>query len=407
MHYLLDDPAALLDANLAWDERHGRPLEQFRKPHTKDPSPDRRLRIGYVSPSFCNHVTGRNLLPLWREHDRGEFEIFFYSDVARPDRWTDRFRSLAGNWREIAGRSDEDFAELIARDQIDILVDTAMHMAGNRLVAFARKPAPLQITFGGYPSGTGLAAMDYRISDPYLDPPGESDRFYVEKSLHLPASYWCYDAEGMELSQSPEVGPQPAAVLNRITFGCLNNFCKVSDAALALWARVLDATPGSRLLLLAPPGVARQRVLKFLGDRVDFVESQPRREYLLTYQRIDLGLDTIPYNGHTTSLDSLWMGVPVVTLIGKTAVGRAGFSQLSNLGLSDLAAESPDQFVKIAASLVGDLPRLRRLRWTLRQKMRASPLTDAGKFTRSIEAAYRSVWRQWCESAKIQITVRD
>ncbi|MDP9173999.1 MAG: tetratricopeptide repeat protein [Planctomycetota bacterium] len=393
MHYLADDPAELLRENMDWGLRHARPLKRFWQLHQNDSSPARRLRIGYISADFRNHVLGRNLFPLWREHNREEFEIFFYSDVIRPDSFTEQIRAFADHWKNTVGMSDERLAELIRRDKIDILIDPTMHMAGNRLLVFARKPAPVQITFGGYPSGTGLSAIDYRFTDPYLDPPGETDHYYVEKSVRLPDSYWCYDIDGMEFAQSPEVGPLPAAVLGHITFGCLNNFCKVSDAALELWRKVLDATPKSRMLLLAPEGSARARVMEALGERVEFVPGQPRRKYLETYQRIDVGLDTMPYNGHTTSLDSFWMGVPIVTLVGKTAVARAGWSQLSNLGLAELAAHTEAQYVAMATELAGNPARLRRLRWTLRQKMLASPLADAKRFTKSVEAAYRASWQ--------------
>ena len=189
-----------------------------------------------------------------------------------------------------------------------------------------------------------------------------------------------------------------------ITFGCLNNFCKVNDGCLALWARVLQAVPRSRLLLLAPRGQARDRVLARLQQegiaaaRVEFADKQPRPEYLKLYHQIDLGLDPLPYNGHTTSLDAFWMGVPTLTLLGKTVVGRAGWSQLCNLGLKELAAETPEQYVALAAELAGDLPRLQELRGTLRQRMLQSPLMDANRFARHMEQAYRQMWRRWCLS---------
>ena len=213
----------------------------------------------------------------------------------------------------------------------------------------------------------------------------------------MPDSFWCYDP----LDGQPAVNALPAAERGYITFGCLNNFCKVNPPVLKIWARVLTAVPRSRLVILAGEGTHRQHALDLLAeegvrcDRVKFVPHQPRQQYLKYYHGIDIGLDTVPYNGHTTSLDSLWMGVPVVTLVGPTVVGRAGLSQLMNLGLPKLIAASPEQYVYIAAELAGDPPRLRALRATLRKRMRASPLMDAPRFARNIEAAYRAMW-QWC-----------
>ena len=402
LHYSLEhDAAAILTELRRWNHLHAAPLAASIQPHANDRSPDRRLRIGYVSPDFRNHVVGRNLLPLLREHDHGPFEIFCYSNVARGDAFTEQFRSHADHWRDITQVGDEHAARMIRQDGIDILIDLAGHTAGNRLLVFARKPAPIQATFGGYPGGTGLATMDWRISDPYLDPPGLSETHYVEKIIRLPHSFWCYDPAAMQV-QAMGVGPLPALANGCMTFGCLNNFCKISDPTLALWSRVLKRVANSRLLVMAPPGSARQRLLQTMADlgidaqRIAFVQHQLRQEYLQVYHRIDLGLDTYPYNGHTTSLDSLWMGVPVITLVGERSVGRAGYSQLCNLNLADLAAKDEDEFVKIAAQLAGDLPRLAQLRSSLQERMRRSALTDAAGFARGIQAAYRQMWHAWC-----------
>ena len=253
-----------------------------------------------------------------------------------------------------------------------------------------------------YPGSTGLTAIDYRLSDPFLDPPGTDESIYSEKTVHLPHTFWCYDPlDGRDIS----VNALPAPANGFVTFGCLNNFCKVNDSVLRLWAGVLRAVASSRLLLLAPEGSCRVRTIALLGqegiaaERIEFVAQQPRRKYLELYHRIDLGLDTFPYNGHTTSLDSFWMGVPVVTLVGQTIVGRAGLSQLMNLQLPDLSASGPEQFVRIAAELARDLPRLSELRRTLRSRLEASPLMDAPRFARDIEAAYREMWRKWCAPA--------
>jgi predicted O-linked N-acetylglucosamine transferase (SPINDLY family) len=347
-------------------------------------------------------VVGRNLLPLLRHHDRERFEITCYSQAVSPDAMTLQFQHAADRWRDIAGLTDEQAADLVRRDSIDILVDLALHTAGNRLLVLARKPAPVQVTFAGYPGSTGLGAIDYRLSDPYLDPVGRDESIYSERTIRLPDSFWCYDP--LEFADI-QVNSLPSLRSGVVTFGCLNNFCKVNDDVLALWATVLRQVQTSRLLIMAPVGGPRDRTLQRLAGegvdagRVEFVALQPRGKYLETYHRIDVGVDTFPYNGHTTSLDSLWMGVPVVTLVGNTVAGRAGFSQLSNLGLQELAGHTPEDYVRIAVELARDLPRLAHLRSTLRSRMEQSPLMDAARFARNIEAAYRRTWRTWCESA--------
>jgi predicted O-linked N-acetylglucosamine transferase (SPINDLY family) len=394
------DATAILAEAKRWNELHARPLAGSIKPHANDRSPERRLRIGFVSGDFRNHVVGRNVFPLFREHDRQSFEFFCYSNAQDHDDYTLRFQALADGWRDICEVPDDAVAQIIHDDRIDILVDLSLHSAQNRLLVFARKPAPVQATFAGYPGTTGLEAIDYRLTDPYLDPPGQ-DAFYSERSIRLPHSFWCYDPSAMEVDEYA-VAPLPARRNGYVTFGCLNNFPKVNFPVVQLWAEVLAARTDSRLLMLVPEGEFRRRLLErferlgIAPARIQFVDRQSRADYLRTYDRIDLGLDTIPYNGHTTSLDSLWMGVPVVTLAGRSAVGRAGLSQLSNLGLEQLVARTPEQFVRIAVGMAGDVSRLAELRQNLRERMRQSPLTDARGFTRAIEASLRQMWRAWC-----------
>jgi protein O-GlcNAc transferase len=393
------DPHALGQALRAWAAQHAAPLATRIRPHGNDRNPDRRLRIGYVSPDFRQHVVGRNVLPLLREHDHTACEIFCYSGVMIPDAVTEQFRSYADHWRPCAGLNDTQLAAQIRADQIDILLDLSLHTAGNRLQVFAEKPAPVQVTWAGYPGSTGLSTIDYRLTDPYLDPPGADDAWYVEESVRLPHSFWCYEPP----DDAGPVNALPALDRGYLTFGCLSNFCKVTRPMLRLWAQVLRRVADARLVLLADEGSHRDDVRALLAaegvatDRVSFVPRQNRPEYLATYGSLDLGLDTFPYNGHSTSLDSLWMGVPVVTLVGQTAVARAGLSQLTNLGLAELVAQSPTEFVEISTALAHDLPRLAGLRAALRERMRASPLMDTPRFARDVEAAYRQMWRRWCE----------
>jgi predicted O-linked N-acetylglucosamine transferase (SPINDLY family) len=399
LHYHPDcDGAALGRETRRWNDRHAEPLAIFRQPHANDLDPRRRLRVGYVSPDFCKHALAYVLLPLLSHHDHRQVEVFCYSEVPRPDEMTARLHSCADGWRNTVGLSDEQVADLVRQDRIDILVDLALHTANNRLLVFARKPAPIQVSWLGYPSTTGMSAIDYRLTDPYLDPPGADDSCYAEQSIRLSDTFWCYTSPG----DHPEVNSLPALTNGFVTFGCLSNFCKVNDRVLVLWAKVMGAVPQSRLLLLAPPGPARDRVLAVLRQegiaesRVDFADRLPRERYLELYHRIDLCLDTLPYNGHTTSLDAFWMGVPTISLIGTTAVGRAGFAQLCNLGLPELAARTPQEFTAIAVGLAADLPKLAELRACLRARMRASPLLDGPRFARNIEHVYRDIWQRWC-----------
>jgi predicted O-linked N-acetylglucosamine transferase (SPINDLY family) len=392
------DAQSLYEEHRRWDRRHAEPLRKFLDPHSNDASADRRLRIGYVSPDFRGHPVGRFLLPLLESHDHGSFEIYCYASVRGADGVTDACRAHADAWRDVLGLSDEQVARTIRQDRIDILVDLTMHTAGNRLLVFARKPAPVQVTYLAYCGTTGLGTIDYRLTDPYLDPPGRDEPFYSEQSVRLPETYWCYRPP----IATPPVNALPALEAGHVCFGSLNNFCKATPPALAAWSRLLQAVPGSRLLLHAHPGSHRQRVREFLAgqgisaERLAFIDFLPMAEYFAVYQRIDVALDPFPYGGGTTTCDALWMGLPVVSLAGQTAVGRGGVSILSNLGLPELVARDPEQYVRIAAELAQDLSRLSGLRATLRDRMRASPLMNAPRFARNVEAAYRKMWQRWC-----------
>ena len=390
------------EEHVRWNREIAAPFKPARPVHQNDRSPDRRLRIGYVSPNFCHHPVGTLVLPVLEQHDHGRFEIVCYSDRRSGDEITARTRMCADAWRDTANLSDAQLAELVLRDRVDILVDLALHMAGNRLLVFARKPAPVQVTCLGYPSTTGLETMDYRVSDAYIDPPGDNDQPYSEKPLRLPHGFWCYDPLNSDL----EVSPLPALTNDFITFGCLNNFAKVTGPTLELWAKVMLKVPRSRLMLLAPRGSARQHVCETMSalgidsSRIDFCDRFTFEQYLANYQQFDICLDTIPYPGHTTTRDSLWMGVPVVTLTGTTTVSRGGLSILSNVGLTELIATDTRQYTEIVTGLCNDLPQLASLRATLRERLRNSPLMNARQFARDIESAYRQMWRDWCRPSQ-------
>jgi len=399
------DALAIAREQRRWNECYAAALGQDIQGYANDRNPERRLRIGYVSADFWDHASAHFLLPLLENHDPAQVELFAYAQVLRPDAMTEHFQALFSQWRNTVGLSDEQVAQQIRADQIDVLVDLKLHTGENRLLVFARKPAPVQVTWLGYPGSTGLTAIDYRLSDPYLDPSGMDESIYSEQTVRLPDSFWCYDPlAGRDIP----VNGLPVLANGFITFGCLNNFNKINENLLVLWAQVLRQVDKSRLLLMAPEGAHRQRTVDRLAlegidpGRVEFVPRQPRRDYLQLYHRIDAGLDSFPVNGHTTSLDSFWMGVPVVTLVGPTAMGRAGWCQLSNLGLNELAGHSAEQFVTIAVGLASDLPRLVDLRATLRPRMAASPLMDAPRFAGNIEAAYRRMWHKYCVGEVVQ-----
>jgi predicted O-linked N-acetylglucosamine transferase (SPINDLY family) len=381
-----------------WNQRFSEPLKNFIQPHANDRSPDRRLRIGYVSPDFCSHPVSFFFAPLLEAHDREQFEVFCYANLSKPDHVTERLRNSANAWRDVHAMSHAQLADAIRNDGIDILVDLAMHTGGNRLPTFARKPAPVQVSWLAYPGTTGLEAIDFRLSDVHLDPEGEDETGLGGKIVRLPDCWCCY----APIAEFPEVGPLPAESAGVVTFGSLNQFCKISDELLRSWATLLTSTPHSRLRLICPEGQARERICNLMAahgvmeNRLDLVKPCPWSEYTQLFEKIDIALDSFPCNGMTTTCHSLWMGLPVITHTGSRIVSRASSSLLHAVGLPELVARSEEEYVKIAASLAGDLPRLSELRRTFRGRMRASVLMDAPRFARNIEAAFRSMWRQWC-----------
>jgi predicted O-linked N-acetylglucosamine transferase (SPINDLY family) len=391
-------PADIAREHRAWAERHVAPLTAARAAHENDPEPDRRLRVGYVSPDLREHPVARFILPVLREHDRRRVEVFAYSDVTKPDAVTALVRDHVDRWRDVATLGDAQLADMIRADRIDILVDLAAHSGHNRLLAFARKPAPVQVSYLAYCSTTGVEAIDYRITDPFLDPPGEPTH-YIENSIYLPHCYWCYCAPPLRDPAQPPTERRPGPP----TFGCLNNFAKVTDVTLDLWTRLLRRVPEAQLLVYARAETHRDRVRRALREkgvedsRAVFVGHQSLADYLATYGLIDVALDPHPYGGGTTTCDALWMGVPVVSLAGRTAVSRAGSTLLSNVGLEHLVARSEEQYVALAAALIRDTSGLAALRRELRKRIESSPVMDAKRFARDLEAAFRNAWHAWCE----------
>jgi protein O-GlcNAc transferase len=398
LHFLSQyDPASLLQEHSEWNQKHAKALGENIPPHDNDRSPDRKLRMGYVSADFRQHRVGLSIEPLIARHDRDHFEIACFYNSNTEDLVTDRIRGQVDHWHKIAGLTDAQVVELIRDQKIDILVDLSLHMAANRLLVFARKPAPIQVTYLGYPGTTGLSTIDYRLSDPFLDPEG-TDQWYTEKTIRLPRTYLCWRWN----SKEEPVGALPASAKGYITFGSLNNFCKVTPQVLQTWGLLMSQVPESRLILRCPSEETGQRAKEALMDfgvhpnRLELVGRLPWDEYVQLFNRQDIGLDPFPYPGHMTSLDGLWMGVPVVTLEGKTAASRGGASILQNLGLGELIAQDTKQYVEIGRQLSSDLSRLSSIRASLRNRLRNSPLMDETRFARDVEEAYRRMWRTWC-----------
>jgi len=396
-------PAEIFAEHKRWAQLHAEPLKAVQFSHINVSDPGRRLRIGYVSPDFVHHAVSYFIEPMLAAHDRSQVEVFCYSCVRAPDAVTARLRALSDQWRDIAPLNDEQAAALIREDKIDLLIDLAGHTAHHRLLVFARKPAPVQVTWMGYPNTTGLDTIDYRITDAVSDPPGQTELFYSEKLLRLPGPFSCYRPP----DQAPPVGPLPALKNGYITFGSFNHFAKISPDVLDLWARLLARLPASRLLMkahsLADAETAARVREAFarhgvMSDRLDLRSDELSvAAHLTLYHDVDIALDTFPYNGTTTTCEALWMGVPVVALAGKAHVSRVSASLLTNLGRPEWIAHSESEYIERSIGLAADLAQLAEMRLAQRERMRESPLCDVARFVAQLEDAYRGMWRQWCE----------
>ena len=404
-------PADLLADHRRWAERFAAPLDpgpagMFGR---RDADPARRLRVGYVSADLRSHSVASFIEPLIGAHDRSAVEVFCYSSTIH-DAVTERIRARADAWRETRHLTDAALAELVVQDRIDVLVDLSGHTADHRLLCFARRPAPVQVSYCGYPGTTGLSAIGWRLTDAIADPEGESDAYHTERLWRLPNGFLTYQPELPDLppaSPLPALGPGGPAV----TFGSFNNLSKLNDGVLDLWAAVLGSVPGARLLLkcrgLGDDG-PRSRVSQRLAaaglppDRLVVVPySRTRLEHLAVYNEVDIALDSFPYNGTTTTCEAMWMGVPVVTLKGRAHPGRVGASLLTRMGLHELIAETPEDYAAACARLASDLPGLAALRAGLRTRFAASALGTPAAVARDIEAAYRAMWGAWCATVDV------
>ena len=395
------DAGMIFDEHRRWGEVHADkyPACADRRPDT---DPERQLRIGYVSPDLRQHSVAFFLEPLLANRNPAAVHITCYADVKKEAATTQRLKRLADHWHNISGRSDDEVAQLIRLDSIDILVDLAGHTADNRLLVFARRPAPLLVTYLGYPTTTGLKAMDYRLTDSWVDPPGATEQLHTETLLRLPGGFLCYQPP----ADAPPVAVPPADTRGPVTFGSFNNLTKINPRVVGLWSDILRALPDTRMViknnsLHDPATVDNYRGL-FMAqgitpDRLDLTGSVPGlARHLAMYGEIDIALDTFPYNGTTTTCEALWMGVPVITLQNNTNAGRVGSSLLRQAGLPELICDRPEDYVDLALALAGDSERRSSLRRELRSMMRSCPLLDGQSFARKIEAAYRSTWRAYC-----------
>ncbi len=403
LHYMDSvTPQAAFAEAVAFAHRHEAPLRASWVPHTNSRAPGKRLKIGYVSADFRRHSVAFFAEPLLQLHDRTHVEVFCYCNNSVADAVTRRFIEIADHWLPCRDIDDAALASRIRQDGIDILVDLSGHTAHHRLLTFARKPAPIQVTYLGYPATSGLSAIDYRMTDIYADPPGAGDEFYTERLIRLRASFLCY----LPPETALPVRATPALRNGYVTFGSFNALPKISDRVISLWSKILMQLPAARIYLKSAglernetrervfglfneQGVMRERIV-LAGKDAGF------DEHLSRYHEIDIGLDPFPYNGTTTTFEAMWMGVPTVTLRGNRHAGRVGASLLANAGMPALIANDDEAYVRIALELAANPKELDKLRSRMRDKLSASPLLDAGQLARYIEYEYRKMWHTWC-----------
>lgn len=369
-----------------------------------DKNKDRKIRIGYVSPDFRDHAIPYFLEPLLKHHDKEKFEIYAYSHTMIDNPIMERMKLSVDGWRDIRSMSIEESCNFIIEDNIDLLIDVTGHTAFNNLGIFASRAAPVQITWLGFPATTGLQTMDYRITDFYAEPPGMTEHLSTEKLWRLPHIFCVYMAH----ENSPNVIDHPPFEDNGyITFGCFNNFIKVRDSVIAAWSRILEQVPESKLLLEID-GIDDLKFLNKVQERLRrqkislnrvIIEPRARSNQFILYNKIDIALDPFPCVGGTTSMDTLWMGVPLVTLAGNHFASRMGVTILSNAGMPELIAQSVDEYVSIAVELAKNRDALKKMRYNLRDRFIKSPAMDQKSFTADMEDAYRGMWHKYCNSS--------
>lgn len=400
-HAMNFSPEELFNEHLKFAEQFEAPLKSSWRIHSNPRDPEKRLRVGYVSPDFRNHAVAYFIEPVLANHDKSMVEVFCYYNHNQHDDFTDRIIAVSDLWVPCQKMSDDQLAERIRSDGIDVLVDLAGHTGLNRLSVFARKPAPVQVNYLGYIDTTGLSSMDYRLTHIDADPLA-NDTCYSETLYRLPGKFWwCYRPR----TDMPEVAPSPAVANGFVTFGSTNTFSKISPETIEVWAEILRALPDSRLMILGvPQGSARDSITdRFVtaGIAIHRLIVHGRvtvAQFCELHHQIDIVLDPFPYNGGTTTCDALWLGVPVVALTGQAFVSRMGYALLKNIGLPELAAQSKLEYVNIAVGLASNLERLNALRAGMRPRLLASSLMDEAGFARKLETAYRDMWRKHCAS---------
>ena len=384
-----------------WQAALAEDCRTFSEDDHRDPSANRELRIGFVSGDLRKHSVSYFLEPFFHAHDRQKMTFYCYSNSLHEDAVSRRLASMVAGWRNIIACDDQTVAAMIIADRIDILVDLSGHTRHNRLAVFAKKPAPIQVTWLGYPDTTGLEAMDYRLSDQIADPPGLTDEFHTEKLVRLPKGFLCYQPP----DSPPDIGPLPLKAKGHVTFASFNNMAKITPEVIAVWIKILQALPDSKLLLKSKtmncPGVRRRFLDLFSKESVDssrlilLRRTASTTDHLAKYGRADIALDTFPYNGTTTTCEALWMGVPVVTLVGNRHAGRVGASLLSSVGLPQLIADDIDDYIERTVTLAKDVAQLEKMRLELRNRVQTSSLCDSKGFSLQMEQAFRKMWREW------------
>ncbi|MHC4743854.1 MAG: O-linked N-acetylglucosamine transferase, SPINDLY family protein [Planctomycetota bacterium] len=396
------EPAELFEEHKKWGRMHA-PLSMAKTFHANAPDPDRRLRIGYISPYFCMTSQAYNFEPLLDGHDREGFEIYGYSNVRASSSVTERLESKFDNHRDICRLSDAEAAGLIESDGIDILVELAGHVSDNRLGVLAYKPAPVQVDYLGL-NTTGMEAIDYRLTDAIVNQEG-SERFYTEDLVFLPESHLGYRPQ----DSAPPIGPLPALNNGYVTFGSFNNSCKINQGMIELWAEVLRANPNSRFLLKFGGGADRTMRENYFAQfeglgigrgRIAVYGYRPVPEHLLLYGQVDIALDAYPFNGCISTLEGLWMGVPVISLVGECFASRSGLHILTQLDMEFFATSTRRDYAARATALAQNLNALAKIRASMRERIFESPLCDGKGLARRIEAAYRGMWRKWCKSQR-------
>ncbi len=398
LNYSLLDAETIFQEHTEWEKRvkPGITVTTYPERHL-DPEKS-PLRIGYISGDFKTHSVAYYFEPILKFHDRTGFEVFCYSDVENPDMVTHRLQKLSHTWHDIHGKKNDEVIELILHDEIDILVDLAGHAGNKRISLFLNRLAPVQVTYLGYPNTTGISTMDYRLTDVWADPEG-IEKYYTEKLYRLKDGFLCY----RPVADAPSVSEAPVKSNGYITFGSFNNLPKINPSTIEVWSNILKAVPHSKLFMKTKPfkdeWVQDQYRNLFNAQGIEndrmqfsaFASSIP--DHLDTYSNIDMALDTFPYNGTTTTCEALWMGVPVVSLIGNRHAGRVGYSLLSRIGLPSMVAENVEKYIGIATFLSSDIDRLSKLRKGLRTTIAQSPICNAIGFTKTLENAYRDMWR--------------